>query len=250
MKRKVAYVAGVLGAAVLFLSPVRASIAGFGDFANFTINIGDTGASPAVTILPGDASSINIINGGGEHRSIFDNTPQPISSFTASFTFQASGGNPDGTAFIIQGSSSGPNALGFGDGYGGITSSVAIPLELDNGGGTDTGLYTNGNTGGTTSSNPVAIFSNHPINVSLSYNGSLLSEMLTDSTTSATYSASYLVNIPSLVGGTTATVGFGSSSNFGSTQTISNFQFSAAPEPATWSVIAASGILVLCRRRA
>src|SRR3984957_1806065 len=227
----------------------RASIVGFQDFSNFTINVGDSGASPTVTIASGIGSSINLINSHAEDRSIFCDTPQSTSPFTASFTFQGAGGNPDGTCFVIQNSSSGASALGFSDGYSGIGNSAAVALELDNVGDTNTGLYTNGNTGGSTSSSPISLFSNDPINVSLSYNGSVLSETLTDATTSATFSTSYLLNLPSVIGGSSAFVGFAASSNFGSSQTISNFQFNSVPEPASLGLLAAGAVGALLRRR-
>ncbi len=240
------YPSAVLGL-LMVSGAASGAIAGFGDFSGFQINIGDGGAAPMVTVAPGIASSINLINGGGERRSIFCNTKQSISAFTASFTFSGQGGNPCGTCLVIQNSASGTSALGFTDSYSGIASSIAVPLELDNVGNTETGLYTNGITGGSTSSTPVNLFSGHPINVSLSYNGSLLNESLLDTVTSASYSTAYVVNVPSAVGGSMAWIGFTSSSNFGSTQTISNFQFTSSPvpEPTAFGLISIvmSGVL-------
>jgi hypothetical protein len=45
----------------------------------------------------------------------------------------------------------------------------------------------------------------------LTYNGTVLMETVTDTVTGATYSNSYSANIPALVGGNTALVGFGGS---------------------------------------
>jgi len=220
----------------------HADIPGFQDFSNFTINNGDGGAAPTVSIPLG---KINLINGGGEQRSIFDNTPQNITQFTASFTFQGQGGNPDGTCFVIQNNAAGASALGFQDGYSGMIKSAAVALELDNSGNTNTALYTSGNLGGATSSSPVALFTDDPINVSLAYNGSLLNETLVDSTTLASFNTSYVVNLPSVVGTTTAIVGFTASSNFGSSQSISNFQFTSVPEPASIVLFGAGAMSLL-----
>jgi hypothetical protein len=230
----------------------RADINGFGSFANFTINNADGGSAPTVSVPSG---SITLINGAAERRSIICNSPQTVSQFTASFTFQGEGGGPDGTCFVIENSPSGTGAVGFTDGYSGVTNSVAVALELDsNGNANNTGLYVDGNAGngdGGTSTNPVSPLSNDPINVLLSYNGSLLNETLVDATTQASFSTTYVVNVPSDVGGTSALVGFTSSSNFGSTQTISNFEFNptSVPEPATAGVALAGLIGCLGRRR-
>jgi hypothetical protein len=212
----------------------RADIHGFGDFSGFTINIADTKAAPSVSIPTG---TINLINGAGEVRSIFCNTRQSISTgFQTTFTFKGSGGNPDGTCFVLQNDPAGAGAVGFQDGYTGITKSMAIALELDNVGNTNTGLYTNGNIGGSTSSNPVKLFSNDPINVTITYVGNILSEHLVDAVTSDTYDASYFVNLQSVLGTSTPFAGFTASSNFGSNQSISSFEF-ITPEPAGSAIL-------------
>jgi hypothetical protein len=51
--------------------------------------------------------------------------------------------------------------------------------------------------------------SGHLMRATLSYNGTVLKETVTDSVTGATYTNSYTVNIPSLVAGNVAYVGFG-----------------------------------------
>ena len=54
----------------------------------------------------------------------------------------------------------------------------------------------------------IDLHSGHVFNVSLTYNGTVLQETVTDATTGATYVHNYTVNIPALVGGNTAFVGF------------------------------------------
>ena len=195
--RRLACLAAVVG----LMSPALATadINGFGNFSNFTVNNADGGSSPTVSI-PSD--SINLINGYEQNRSIFCNTPQPVSKFTASFTFTGIAG--DGACLVIQNSPAGTSAVGTYCGYSGVTKSIAI--KLDNG--NDTGVYTNGTifAGGTPTS-PVNLFSGDPIDVNLSYNGSILSESLEDTTNGATFSTSYLEDIPTIVGSSSALVG-------------------------------------------
>jgi hypothetical protein len=230
-------------------SLAHAGISGFGDFSNFTINKGglDSGLSP--NIFPGKIEITD--NSGSETRSIFYNTPQTISTFTAAFTYQEVNGSnapTQGVAFVLQNTNQGPNAVAaagsFGFGYNGLvgiapgsTKSAAISLELSSP--TGTSLYTGGSVtlGGANHTSPVNLLSGDPINVSLSYNGPILQETVSDPLTSASSSFSYLVNLPQILGGTTAYVGFTAQTPaaiFGfvpDQQYISNLQFNAVPEP-------------------
>jgi hypothetical protein len=226
--------------ASLFLAAAaHADINGFGDFSNFTINNGDGGAAPTLNIPTG---TINLIVSALENRSIFCNTPQSTSNFTASFTFRGLGeNNTDGTYFVLQNNALGTHAVNFS----GMGTSAAVGILAWPG----TGFYSNGNASGFTSTGALDVFSGHPINVSLSYNGSILTENLLDTTTLASFSNAYPANIPALVGGSTALVGFSSSANFGTSQSISDFQFHAIPEPATLSLLFLAAFPVLSRRR-
>jgi hypothetical protein len=124
--------------------------------------------------------------------------------------------------------SGGPNALGgnsaylgYGGEYGGILSSVAVGIDLV-GSSSNVCLISevmNGATPGGgvgTSMSPVSCHDGNPLQVTLSYNNSTttLSATVKECTTSActtvvnTYSTSWTVNIPSIVGGNTAYVGF------------------------------------------
>ena len=95
---------------VLIPAVARADIIGFGDFSDFTINQDDSGAAPTIsngTIhLTGQASF--------ESRSIFCNTRQDISQFTASFTYTPSGyaNDPAGACFVLQNSTAAASACG------------------------------------------------------------------------------------------------------------------------------------------
>lgn len=239
-------------------SIARAGFIGFGDFSQFTINQGDNSAGPSVS---GDTIHITGLP-PGEARSIFFDTPQNISTFTASFGYRSPklvGLGSPAAAFVIENSPSGVHALGSADeyGYGNfpslIPSSAAIALVGNPSG---SGLYTGGNVSGNPPSvSPVNLVSGDLIDVSLSYNGSVLSEQLVDTVTSASFSTSYLVNLPSTVGGSTAYVGLtAGSGTAGGDQFFSDFQYAsgAVPEPTTLLVMlpAVSGLLLVRRRHA
>lgn len=232
---------------VLVPSVTHAEILGFRDFSDFAINQNDSLSPPVISIPNG---SIQLTSGGGgAYRSIYCKIPQSISSFTASFTYQATGSNyyNPGTSFVLQNSVAGPNALTTGSfGYGGLTGpSAAFTFETDN---DKSGFYTNGNVGGGSPTvTPVSLFSGNPINVTLSYNGTILQESLFDPKTTATYNASYLVNLPTVLNGNTAYVGFATTAGgYGLTQTISNFYFTV-PEPSTLALLGISTIgLLVC----
>jgi hypothetical protein len=109
--------------------------------------------------------------------------------------------------------------LGYGPdsptGPAGITKSVAVKFDLYNnaGEGVDsTGSYTNGASPTTPAldmtSSGVNLHSGDVFNVHVTYNGTTLAWTITDATTGKTFTASATVNIPSLVGGNTAFVGF------------------------------------------
>jgi hypothetical protein len=175
-------------ASVGLVAPVAlADINGFGDFAGFTLNQGDTGSAPSVS-----PNSIQITSGIGQYRSIFYNTPQSIGSFSASYDYRVpTGVRYLGVTFVIQNSPSGVNALGaHGNGlrsfgYGGITNSVGVTLEGEFGDNTTrTGMFTNGVVGsGSIPTDPILLTSGHTIHVNLTYNGSVLTQSLLDTTT-------------------------------------------------------------------
>lgn len=147
----------------------------------------------------------------------------------------------------------GGDVNGLGLGYSGITTSSAVSLEYAVGK-TNSGFYTNGITGGGASSlAPVDLRSGHLFDVTLTYNGSLIHEHVLDTITSGFYDTFIPADLPNLVGGSNAYVGFtggGWNGDIGGIQTIGNFQFvSTAPEPASLSLLALSGISLLHRRR-
>lgn len=242
--------------AVILSSAVHADIIGFGNFAGFTINQADVSAAP--TVSPGTIQLTNLVN--TESRSIFANVPQNISQFTASFTYQSLDGvGGFGVAFVLQNSTNGAQTVAlagqpsFGYGFA-FNKSTVLSLEYFFGT-SKSGLYMNGQgNGGSNNTTPLNMVSN-PINATLTYDGTLLHETLTDSAASASYSTSYVVNLPSILGGNTAYVGFtgGGSGNGGnSRQFLSDFTFVNVPEPCSSLLcICAIGFVVgrRCSRR-
>ncbi len=239
------------------LVPARADISGFtlGTTATtFTGTQGQTTNGLSVT-----NNVLTLTNGAtSEGNSAFYNTKQNISAFKVSFTYQdvgsngVSGSTADGFTFTLQNDTRGAAAVGgTGNslGYaaaGGTTTHTAIAPSVAIG----FNIYSTSSTGlGTagaltlTNSSAAILYSGHPINMTLSYNGTTLTETLTDATVTANTSTfNYTVNLVSTLG-STAYVGFtGADGATASTQTISNFTYTVVPEPSTW---AAGGLTVL-----
>ena len=171
-----------------------------------------------------NGTRLRLTDGGDyEATSAFFNTPVDILSFTTNFSFQLTDATADGIIFTIQGD--GPTALGqngaklgwaFGKaGTSGIGNSVAVKFDIYNndGEGTDsTGMFTDGARptipAVDMTSSGLNLLSGDVMNVSMTYNGTTLSWTITDATTGKTFTTSAAVDIPSIVGGNTAYVGF------------------------------------------
>jgi hypothetical protein len=162
--------------------------------------------------------------GGGEAASAFYSMPVNVQKFNSTFNFVLTNASADGFTFTIQGA--GPSALGpsgGGLGYGpdnpggtpGIASSMAIKFDLYNNAGESgdsTGMYTNGASPTVPSldlsATGIDFHSGDQFQVQLSYDGTTLTVTTTDVVTHATATQQYPVNIPGLVGGNAAYVGF------------------------------------------
>src|SRR5262245_45286535 len=193
-----------------------------------------TGTTP-----PLPPTIIELTDGGfGEAGGAFLSNRVGVQNFTTSFAFQITPGTTpmaDGMAFVIQGA--GPKALGpsgGGLGYGsdtvgvggGLPRSVAIKFDIFNHTGEGinaTGIFTGGrsptvrqpglgagfpDTSISLDGTGINLASGHPFAVNLGYDGSTLSETITDTVTNATFTTSYDVNIAGIVGSDVGYVGF------------------------------------------
>lgn len=112
----------------------------------------------------------------------------------------------------------------------GIGQSVCIKFDMVSGGKNDTGAYTNGadlSTGGTTITG-VTLGNTNPKLVTVTYDGTHLAWTIKDTVTSAVYTATPVaLNIPNIVGGNTAYVGFTAGGWFSPqvTQQVTNWVF-------------------------
>ena len=182
------------------------------------------------------SGALILTDGGmGENRTAWFATPVPVQSFVTDFTFQQTSASADGMTFAIQGNSpyvSGGNGGYLG--YGGIGESVAVKFDLYNnaGEGSDsTGFYTNGAVPEMPSidlsSTGINLHSADVFHAHLVYDGTNLTLTLTDTVTNATVTEQTPLNIPSLVGGNSAYVGFtGGTGGLTATQEILSWSYS------------------------
>jgi hypothetical protein len=206
--------------------PLPSYPAGF-DTAGLTLNGGAALSGTRLRLTDGNEN---------ETRSAFYSSPVDIQQFTTSFDFLLTDANADGFTFAIQGV--GPTAIGEGKsglGYNQIgANSLAIKFDLYNneGEGPDsTNLYIEGaepelpsiNLTGT----GINLHSGDTFNAQLTYDGATLTVVITDTVTNASATQTYTVNIPSLVGGATAYVGFTASTGTSTAiQDILNWTYS------------------------
>jgi hypothetical protein len=222
-----------------------------GSGSNWTLNQG--AGWPGSPSNPSIANNVLTLTDGvnSEACSAFFDTPQYIGGFIASFTYTAGGNRAaDGTTFCLQDSTNSTsglsvNAVGAGGGdlgYYGIYNSVAFELNLytSANGGSGIQLGINGSTAD--SANPtapyfspglVSIAGGDPIYVQLYYSENVLDVWLADATAGTSFATSFsLSNLPAIVGGNSAFVGFTSGDGgANSIQTVSNFAFSYTTPP-------------------
>jgi hypothetical protein len=208
----------------------------------------DNGFSSGGLVLNGRATingtRLRLTNGGvGEVASAWYGTPVNIQGFTQDFSFQLTNATADGMAFVIQNAGTqaiGPGGAGLGygathpGGKSGIPSSLAVKFDLYNnqGEGRDsTGLYNAGASPTVPAldmtSSGVNLHSGDVFNVHMNYDGTTLSMTTTDAITHQAFSASWPIDIPNAVAGTTAHVGFtAASGGAGAVQEVLNWTYS------------------------
>lgn len=245
-RRFAALCAAVVGVSAYSTS---ADIIGFSGFAPANIS------GPSQNSISMSGSTFEVTDGQtNEAVSAWNSTPQSITAFTASYTYQATGDSNwlgYGSTIAFQNPSTGSiTALGGGSGglgYAGITSnSAAIGLDLYNGeqsyqGGSE--LSTGGQQGQLSNLSNVDLSTGDTVTVRLSYSGTTLTQTIADLATGAAASQTYTnINLPSIIGGNTALVGItGSTDGHASTQTFSNFSFKTVAPLATYTPISLTG---------
>jgi hypothetical protein len=173
---------------------------------NLSLNNGSTVSSGILQLTDG---------GTGEARSAWYTKKVPVSAFTTDFTFKITKGVADGFTFTIQNDPKSIWALGYsgcGFGYQSIQKSVALTFNIYGTGANSIGIYTNGSATATSTtsltSSGIKLTSGNILRAHLVYSGTTLTVTVTDTVTSSTTTAQYTVNIPTIVGSSTAYVGF------------------------------------------
>ncbi|HEY8714512.1 MAG TPA: choice-of-anchor D domain-containing protein [Candidatus Acidoferrum sp.] len=194
-----------------------------------TVKLG-AGFTTGALVMNGNAqlsgSMLEITDGNQTERSAaWYATPVNVQSFVTDFTFQITPGTTaDGFTFALQNNSTAAlgwngGSLGYGPVQVGdpplIPNSIAVKFDLfDNvGEGTNsTGLYLNGDSpllpAIDLTASGIDLHSGDTFEARLTYDGANLAMTLTDTVTNAVFSTSWPVDIPTIVGGTTAYAGF------------------------------------------
>ena len=221
-----------------------------------SIDFGMGFSSTAGLTLNGSAVANNdtrlqLTNGGlNQAGSVFWNAPIGIQSFSTSFEFQVSSAQANGFTFCIQ--NVGPTALGgnsAGLGYQDIPKSVAVKFnfyDFQGEGADSTGVYTNGQAPvlPTIDISPsgIQLKSGDSIQAQVTYDGTTLTLNLLDLVTNAKFTMSQAIDIPQIVGGNTAYVGFtGGTGGLTASQKILTWTYSAQTAPAPTPSFAMSG---------
>jgi hypothetical protein len=208
-----------------------------------------------------DDSRLQLTNGAAnEAGSAFCTTQVDVRGFVTDFTFQLSDASADGITFTLQNSAAGAKALGPGGGglgygpdaiggSGGITPSVGIKFDLynNNGEGDDsTGLYTNGVSPTTPfldlTSSGIDLHSGDTMAVHMTYDGTTLTMTITDAVVNKTFTHSWPINIPAIIGGNLAYAGFtGGTGGLTASQKIESWTFvSYVSQSQQWTIVTTS----------
>jgi hypothetical protein len=205
-----------------------------------------------------DNVSVNtaaVLTDGGtnEAGSVFAKQRLPVTgTFSTSFVMNINPvtGSGNGLAFVLQADSRGAGALGgsgaalgygVGDMRAAISPSVALKFDLFSQGShaSTTGLYINGATGATgqfdMTSAGIDFQQKHTYQVDLTYDGLTLRETIKDLVSDKTFTASYTINLRSVLGADTAFAGITAGTSAADTAWIAieswtgNFNSAATP---------------------
>ena len=192
-------------------------------------------------VVTNNTLQLSAASGGIQDNAAWFTTPVNVQSFTTDFYFQVTAAFGYGFTFTLQNSPAGLDALGSGGaglGYQGIMSSVAVKFEFfdTSGQGTNsTGFYVNGaaptvpSIDLTGSGVNLHSTSSDILHAHVTYDGSMLTLILTDTVTGLSFTTSKAIDIPGTVGSSLAYAGFTASTNPKSaTQAILNWTYVAA----------------------
>ena len=188
----------------------------FNYVSNFSLTNFTVGGTFTPVISSGTLQLAN--NGGSQGNYAWHIQKQSITSFQTTFIMNFQSTNADGSAFVIQNSSStAVGSVGGGIAYQGIGTSLAITLKSYNGsaGQFTTEVLTGGSAPNLTGASGVLNTSlgltaggTWNLLVNVKYNGTTLTYTITNTANSNSYTSNAPYNIPSLVGANTAYVGF------------------------------------------
>lgn len=193
------------------------SIGATGNLPNFPK--GMTASNLALNGSAQVTSGALVLTDGGysEAGSAWYGVKVPVSQFTTDFTFKTIATDAaDGFTFAIQ--ADGVGAIG-GDGmnlgYGGLHQSIALKFDLysnDGEGPNSTGVYQNGaiptQPSTDLSASGINFHSGDVFDAHVVYDGTTLTLAVTDTQTKATTTKKFTINIPGVIGSSTAYVGF------------------------------------------
>ncbi len=210
-----------------------------------SINFGSGFSSTAGLTLNGSAvaagGALELTTGGlNQAGSVFWNAPINTQAFTTNFEFQLTNAQANGFTFTIQ--NVGPTALGgssAGLGYQDILKSVAVKFNIYNymnGGSNSTGIYTNGQPplvpAVDITPSGIQLASGDSIQAQIVYDGTNLTLNLLDLVTNDKFTMTQAINIPQMVGGNTAYVGFtGGTGGLSATQKLLTWTYATQALP-------------------
>jgi alpha-L-arabinofuranosidase len=201
-----------------------------------------SGFAPGEMVLNGSAklsgNTLMLTSGGyAQISSAWLAKKVSVGSFTTDFDFQVPSSGGDGFTFTLQNAPKGLNASGGNGqalGYAGITKSVAFKFVLYDDTvhtpASQTGVMINGTITPTVtldmSGSGISLHNGHVLHAHIRYVGNNLTETVTDATTGASFTHTYSGNITSVLGTSTAYVGFtASTGGFTAVQNILSWTF-------------------------
>lgn len=255
-------------ALVVLVAALPASAQEIITFPDFSDTTGLTLSGSAAVIGTGDGDVIRLASEAEPSGSVFSSTPIATNRFQADFSFRIS--NPDGfsdgtepgadgIAFVVQTVSADIGGSGGGLGYQGIVPSVAVEFDtfqnfaFNDISSNHLGVNADGSVDSLATSDVAERFDNAEIwNARVSYDGFTLTALAApEGLPLNTYSISLGIDIPAVVGQSTAFVGFtaGTAAAFADHDLLSFSYDSTIPTPASAALLALPAIAATRRRR-